>query len=812
MGMDFYIAKKQGENIDEALDDFVSQIDTINVRIKNAIYEYKPILPKMISEYDDYDQMEFIADNDNWTNTVVTAENGTVYVPVVKIVDEADILLEAPVCGEQTATAKFPLEDRPNLYYQDSRPDFTVADDDAFTIPRISSGREKYWTIDPDSEDVTVKDSPEGLTPDPDYWTEAYILKFNGGHTYQANTYLEFKIGYLPDKNMVVKVNGEPAGAVISLDKEGRATGDVTVNADVTVRHAGNASTEWTVTTDSTCTEPGVRTGKCSSCEESTTEPIDPLGHDFGEWEVTTEATCTEEGVETKSCSRCDATETRPTDSTGHDYQAVVTEPTCMSNGYTTHTCKKCDDSYVDSYTYPVGHDWDDGTVTEEPNCTEAGTKTVTCRNDPTHTMTQTIAPLRHDYEEEVTEPTCTERGYTTYTCTRCNDSYEFDYVDALGHDWGDWEEKTDETGTYNERSCKRSGCDVTEKIYLEGTCEHTDCKTIEKQEPTCTEPGYESYEQCENCKVYLVNKTVVTPDNLEELMTQLEIEPLGHEEETVPAVEPTCTTNGLSEGIKCSRCDELIMTQVPTPATGHEEVTVPAVEPTCTEDGHSEGTQCSICGEVLTTPEVFPATGHDYKTTTTKATLTKSGKIETKCTKCDDVQSSKTISYPKTMKLSAKSYVYSGKAKKPTVTVIGANGMKIGSTNYSVKYGSGRKKVGKYKVTITFKGNYTGTKTLTFKVNPKKAVIRKAAPGKKRIKVTMRTKVSSTGGSTYQIKYRVKGTSKWKTVTAKSKTKTIKNLKKGKRYQIKVRSYKKVKGATCYGKWSKTKTTKKVK
>lgn len=35
MGMDIYIAKKQGESIDGAVDEFVSQIDTINVRIKN---------------------------------------------------------------------------------------------------------------------------------------------------------------------------------------------------------------------------------------------------------------------------------------------------------------------------------------------------------------------------------------------------------------------------------------------------------------------------------------------------------------------------------------------------------------------------------------------------------------------------------------------------------------------------------------------------------------------------------------------------------------------------------------------------------
>lgn len=35
IGMDIYIAKKQGESIDEKVDEFVSQIDTINVRIKN---------------------------------------------------------------------------------------------------------------------------------------------------------------------------------------------------------------------------------------------------------------------------------------------------------------------------------------------------------------------------------------------------------------------------------------------------------------------------------------------------------------------------------------------------------------------------------------------------------------------------------------------------------------------------------------------------------------------------------------------------------------------------------------------------------
>lgn len=35
MGMDLYISKKQGEDIEEAIEIFVSRIDTLNVRVKN---------------------------------------------------------------------------------------------------------------------------------------------------------------------------------------------------------------------------------------------------------------------------------------------------------------------------------------------------------------------------------------------------------------------------------------------------------------------------------------------------------------------------------------------------------------------------------------------------------------------------------------------------------------------------------------------------------------------------------------------------------------------------------------------------------
>jgi hypothetical protein len=44
-------------------------------------------------------------------------------------------------------------------------------------------------------------------------------------------------------------------------------------------------------------------------------------------------------------------------------------------------------------------------------------------------------------------------------------------------------------------------------------------------------------------------------------------------------------------------------------PATGHTEVTIPAVEPTYTEDGATEGKQCSTCGAITVAPVIVPAT-----------------------------------------------------------------------------------------------------------------------------------------------------------------------------------------------------------
>ena len=76
--------------------------------------------------------------------------------------------------------------------------------------------------------------------------------------------------------------------------------------------------------------------------------------HSYGSWITTTYPGC-EAGEQQRVCSICTAVEKRTVEGTGHTYQATVTPPTCTEQGYTTYTCV-CGESFVDTYTEPLGH------------------------------------------------------------------------------------------------------------------------------------------------------------------------------------------------------------------------------------------------------------------------------------------------------------------------------------------------------------------------------------------------------------------------------------------------------------------------
>ena len=178
-----------------------------------------------------------------------------------------------------------------------------------------------------------------------------------------------------------------------------------------------------------------------------------------------------------------------------------------------------------------------------------------------------------------------------------------------------------------------------------------------------------------------------------------------------------------------------------------------------------------------------------------------------------DDVQVSWVISAAslKSATLAKKSYVYkAGKKRKPGVTVKGVGGKKLSKgSDYTLSYASGRTRIGSYTVAVTGTGNYTGSIVKTFKIRPGKVTLKRVKAGTAGSRqLTVKWK-KLPGKVRYRIAYRVKGAKSWKrcSVSAGTVTKVLAKLESGKRYQVKVRAYKNVKGTTFKGVWSKVKT-----
>lgn len=101
-------------------------------------------------------------------------------------------------------------------------------------------------------------------------------------------------------------------------------------------------------------------------------------------------------------------------------------------------------------------------------------------------------------------------------------------------------------------------------------------------------------------------------------------------------------------------------------------------------------------------------------------ATLKNDGVKYEVCASCKKKLNKFTIAKIDSVKLSYTSTKYTGKVKTPEVTVIDSEGYTlIEDYHYTVKYSSGRKEVGTYNVTVTFKGDYSGTKQLKFNIVP---------------------------------------------------------------------------------------------
>jgi len=401
----------------------------------------------------------------------------------------------------------------------------------------------------------------------------------------------------------------EPGNKIFTCDDCGQTK-------EETVDEKGHAWDAGVETTAPTCTEDGVMTFTCTACGETKTEAIAALGHAWDDGVETTAPTCTEEGVKTFTCGTCGETRTETLPVRHGEIIEAKQDATCTMPGLVASMCKDCNAIIGEATVIPAtGHTARPEGIAPviQATCTIDGRYEWNCGNCGALLIEKIDATGHNEVLREVLA-TCSTYKYTYTYCTNEN------CTDAQGVETLLVETVTIEGVVYdlrvNDAAVKLLGAVV---VDVDGGLDEDNHSALKFREvfveADCTHKGT-ALAYCENCPWY--EGSVV------------EIPALGHswerEEptwETPVLTPPTCTEWGYYT-YGCVDCDATT-TEVPVVTLdeslaplGHTEETIPAVAPGCEATGWTEGTKCSECGAILVAPTVVEATGHAWGEKTT--------------------------------------------------------------------------------------------------------------------------------------------------------------------------------------------------
>ncbi len=408
------------------------------------------------------------------------------------------------------------------------------------------------------------------------------------------------------------------------------------------IEHVNWVEGYYDYTNTATCTRPGIETYTClvTDCGEVERNIASAGNHTVSNWTITIQPTCTEPGERTGQCEKCYETVTEEIEPLGHDLQYIDEFDNTDEDGHTyeIYYCRDCEEQIL----VPTHVSWVEGYYETEtivaPKCVIDGVGRDLCQVDGCGAARAVVLPANGEHDWYVTstvEPTCTNAGATYYACHNCNLTKQ-ERNEALGHDYVlDQANSLAPTCTvdgYEFYVCSRSGCTSSKRVVLPATG-HTpvDGSYVEISAATCTTDG-----ECSGiCSVCGENYDVVIPA-------------LGHDMQNIETPIPSKPGHVMSTPT-CSRCGK-----TETATMVHNEwlegcyTTQVVTQGSCTIARITRDT-CNYCG--LTRTETTPAPGHAYSYTGQNET----GYLTYLCATCDN-----TVAYNPTaiMELWRTSYI----------------------------------------------------------------------------------------------------------------------------------------------------------
>ncbi len=366
------------------------------------------------------------------------------------------------------------------------------------------------------------------------------------------------------------------------------------------------------------CTEDGhCKYEACEMCEYTTYESIPAAGHTL----LTCPEmlpTCEESGWhDYLYCTVCDYTTMETLPATGHDYTLGYDDYTHFN---ACRSCQKVTDQA--EHTYDIN-----GLCFCAYNCVHVVGTTASCSSQAICAKCRNPFgdPLPHTPVTVVgNSPSCTESGLSDGSiCVVCESILtEQKTIPPTGHSLEYFNAK--------EVTCTEDGWDAYEDCTA---CEYTTFSLIvatghntvvhEKLEPTCTEAGYDRYMTCTRCDYSTYFELPALGHSYSHHAPQSpscenvgwneyftctrctyseyeEIPVLGHELTTYTGKAPDCENIGWNEYEACNRCDYSTYNELPS--TGHSTgELIPEVAPTCTSDGTEAHFVCSLCSKCFT-------------------------------------------------------------------------------------------------------------------------------------------------------------------------------------------------------------------